>query len=60
MNDAYLNMDEWMDQWINGSMDHWMNELMVFGVIYIQKILMDNHQIDLWIDRCWLDKQKME
>ena len=35
MNDAYLNMDEWMDQWINGSMDHLMNELMVFGVIII-------------------------
>ena len=60
MSDAYLNMDEWMDGWINGSMDHWMNELMVFGVIIIQKRLMDNQQIDLCIDRCWLDKQKME
>ena len=60
MSDAYLNMDEWMDGWINGSMDHWMNELMVFGVIIIQKRLMDDHQIDLCIGRCWLDKQKME
>ena len=59
MNDTYLNMDEWM----NGSMDQWiiwMNELMVFGVIIIQKRLMDNHHIDLCIGRCWLDTQKLQ
>ena len=45
-----------MDEMMNGSLDelgecHWT---------HIDMRLMDDHQIDLWIDRCWLDKQKMK